>query len=80
MRNFIISSILILVFITTIIQKNVYIELSLEVWTFVKDKETLRRAAQQVMEQVDKALTNSLQNTSSGNRQQGMDRKDCLCL
>ena len=52
MRNFIISSILILVFITTIIQKNVYIELSLEVWTFVKDKETLRRAAQQVMEQV----------------------------
>lgn len=52
MRNFIISSILILVFITTIIHKNVYIELSLEVWTFVKDKETLRRAAQQVMEQV----------------------------
>ena len=46
----------------------------------IRLKDYIGYADEQVMEQVDKALTISLQNTSSGNRQQGMDRKDCLCL
>ena len=46
----------------------------------VRLKDYIGYADKQVMEQVDKALTISLQNAISGNCQQDMDRKDCLCL
>lgn len=46
----------------------------------VRLKDYIGYADKQVMEQVNKALTISLQNTGSCSCRQDMDRKNCLCL
>ena len=46
----------------------------------IRLKDYIGYADEQVMEQVDSALAISLQNVGSGNCQQDMDRRNCLCL